>query len=187
MLNDQSNPYAFLIVSVLCFLLGLFVSDRAFSCLKQLPQVPELTESFPEEDSSLTQIDNQVEQDYLDDIVSNKFSCNARSAYEELTRLHFRRVSLDEHRKKGEANRARTATIQRKATAIDAAEGAFRRCLQLVVPDLLTEWEEKLAKKLVTATRIWDEKAEEKHHGITLDVLEETADALDQSVKDNIG
>lgn len=185
MLSDQYKPYTVLIASVFCFLLGLFVGDRAPPS-KHLPQAPELTENF-QEDLSLTQTGDHLAQDYLDNIVSNKFSCNARSAYEELTRLHFRRASLDEHSDKGEANRARLATIQRKANAAGAAEGAFRSCLQLVVPDLLTEWEENLAKKSLTRKSTWDEKAEGSHHGITLDVLKNTADALDESLSDSTG
>jgi len=180
MLSYQSNPCTFLIVAVFCFLLGLFISDQARSCSSYLPQAPELIGNSLEEDYSLTQKGDHFE-DPLNDIVSDKFSCNARSAYEELTRLHFRRVNLDEHRKKGDANRARIATIQRKATAADAAEGAFRSCVNLVLPELLTEWDEKLAKKAITSRKTWDDRAEESHHGITLDVLKETADAIEET------
>jgi hypothetical protein len=43
--------------------------------------------------------------DKLDSLTSIAFSCNSRAAYDELTSLYSRRVHLQEHRAKGEANR----------------------------------------------------------------------------------
>jgi hypothetical protein len=105
-------------------------------------------------------------------------SCNTRSAYEELTRLHSRREQLEQREKRGESNRARSATIIRKAQEARAAEGAFQACLRNTIPELLMVWNEDLKTNSVRLKEASFNKLHDKD-GVNLDVLQETADMLD--------
>ena len=114
----------------------------------------------------------------LEELSSKPFSCNTRSAYEELTRLHSRREQLEQREKRGESNRARTATIIRKAQEARAAEGAFQACLRNTIPELLMVWNEDLKTNSVRLKEASFNKLHDKD-GVNLDVLQETADMLD--------
>ena len=108
---------------------------------------------------------------------SERYSCNTEFASDELTRLHRNSEKLQTHASKGDANRARTATIARKAAQAASAEAAFRICVKGMVPELLNEWDNRL-KNHGSTSIIWDERSEIKVGGITLDVLESTADEI---------
>ena len=111
---------------------------------------------------------------------SQSFSCNTRRVLDELTRLHKISDMLESRRKRGEANRARTATIVRKAGQAQAAEASFRRCVGDMMPELLESWESDLKSNKLNLRR-WDESAEQQVDGITFDVLRKTAEELDQA------
>ena len=116
--------------------------------------------------------------DKFDSLGSNSFSCNNRAAYDELTVLHARRVELEKHRAKGEANLDRIAVIHRKAGQAESAERAFRSCVGKMVPELLKMWDEDLGKnQLRIREKLMNRKYEQD--GVSLAVLEETADMLD--------
>jgi len=70
----------------------------------------------------------------------------ARLAYEELTRLHKNKIILINKVAKGEANRARTATIQRKSDAATSGDLAFRHCVGAMMPELLAAWDNDVKK-----------------------------------------
>ncbi|CAL6335073.1 unnamed protein product [Bathycoccus prasinos] len=82
----------------------------------------------------------------LQALAEHQFSCNAVKAFEELTLLHRRRKELEDRNRKGEANLARKATVARKFTAASAAEGAFRKCTNTMMPELLSLWDAKLER-----------------------------------------
>ena len=116
--------------------------------------------------------------DKLDSLTSIAFSCNTRAAYDELTSLYARRVNLQEHRAKGEANRDRIAVISRKAGQAESSETAFRSCIGKMMPELLWLWDDDLRKNQLRIR----EKLSNKNYdrdGINFAVLEETADMLD--------
>jgi len=124
--------------------------------------------------------------DVLTDIAANPFSCNSRAAYEQLTRLYSRRISLEARKQKGEANRDRIAVIARKTHEAEATEGAFRKCIQITIPGLLKLWEEDLAKNLIRAGRkTLNDELDKSEYGLNMDVLEEVADAMEFSVTDS--
>lgn len=117
-----------------------------------------------------------VEKSNLGEIMSlgsKEYSCNTVGAFEELTQLHQRSVALEERRAKGEANLARTATIQRKTGNAHVAESTFRMCVQKLIPELLSAWDERAKRKDLVY-----------HHTeageIDMDVLKQTADALEE-------
>lgn len=114
------------------------------------------------------------------DIVAKPYSCNPVRALQELSALRKRHLSLVEHQKRGEANRARTATLQRKVAQAGSAEDAFRKCVNVMTPELLKEWDEASDKSFIKKNiPVWDEDAEKKIDGITFKELEKTAEALD--------
>lgn len=110
---------------------------------------------------------------------ANKFSCNSVQAYEELTNLHKIAHSLTEHKRKGEANNARRATIARKAASAQSAEQAFRKCVNSMMPEVLQLWDDKFKRGQIDFNS-WDDSKERANDGITLQVLEETADTFGQ-------
>ena len=116
--------------------------------------------------------------DKFDSLASNAFSCNNRAAYDELTTLYARRIELEKHRARGEANRDRIAVISRKTGQAESAERAFRSCVAKMVPELLKMWDEDLTKNQL---RIREKLINNKYDkdGVSLADLEETADMLD--------
>lgn len=116
-------------------------------------------------------------------LLSNKkFSCNAQHAYEHLSKLHGKRDKLYKHKGRGDANRARIQTIDRKASAAEAAELAFRSCIGVMMPELLELWDDK-NKRNQMHSKLWDDSKEEAIAGVTFDVLKRTAEELDQTVE----
>ena len=115
----------------------------------------------------------------------HQYSCNTLSAYEELTNLHSRAKELESKRKRGEANRARQATIERKANAASSAERAFRSCIATMVPELLSIWETKL-KEGKLDLHSWNEVDEKSQAGITLLDLEGAADDLTSPIQEKV-
>ncbi|CAL6325912.1 unnamed protein product [Bathycoccus prasinos] len=82
----------------------------------------------------------------------------------------------------GDANRARIQTIDRKASAAEAAELAFRSCIGVMMPELLELWDDK-NKRNQMHSKLWDDSKEEAIAGVTFDVLKRTAEELDQTVE----
>lgn len=120
-----------------------------------------------------------VEKSNLSDIMllgSKEYSCNTIGAFEELTQLHHRRVELDERRAKGEANRARTTSIERKAGSAHVAESTFRMCVQKLIPELLSVWDERVRNKEL----VYHHRKGKDTDEIDLDVLKQTADAFEE-------
>tara|TARA_B100000519_G_C14254508_1_gene444312 strand:+ start:2580 stop:3089 length:510 start_codon:yes stop_codon:yes gene_type:complete len=108
---------------------------------------------------------------------SKEYACNTLSAFEKLTSLHGRTLALETRQRTGEANRVRTATIKRKVGEARAAESSFRQCVQKMVPELLISWDEKASRNELR----FNEKHEDAN-GISLEVLQQTADALENSM-----
>ena len=125
-------------------------------------------------------IDQNIDIKDITDLTSSSqsFSCNTRRVLDELTRLHKISDMLESRRKRGEANRARSATIVRKEGQSKAAESSFRRCVGDMMPELLERWESDLNSNKLNL-RKWDESAEQQVDGITFDVLRETAEELE--------
>jgi len=119
----------------------------------------------------------EVEHEDLEEIISRPFACNARLGLEELSKLHQNRVKLGTRRSKGEANRDRTANIIRKAGKAEAAESAFRTCVQVLMPEVLKFWDERS----IEGKLVFNSKKYENDGGIDIHVLEETADRLDET------
>lgn len=164
--------------------LGHLLSRQHFSTSCNVPVIPE-PKSFSATDVEHYQLDSlntlNIENSMkLESFSEHQYACNTRGAYEELTNLHKRSKDLDEHKKRGEANRSRQATIVRKADAARAAEHAFRECVSTMMPELLNFWDESL-KKGDLNFHTW---SEEKNNGITLALLEDTADTIDKELKE---
>ena len=115
----------------------------------------------------------------LSSMSSQSFACNTRRAFDELTRLHRRSSELESRQRRGEANRARTATIVRKTGQARAAEASFRSCVKDMMPELLERWESDLKSNKLNF-RKWDEFSEQLVDGVTLEDLQKTAGDLDQ-------
>lgn len=176
MLNFLSNQYNFYLLgisTVTIFIFGLFVGKtlstdsysegnrRSFPPLSDLEKIPDQT-SLSNEFSFFS---------------NRPFSCNAQLAFEELSQLHERRLKLAAHAARGDANRARTATIERKAGTAMSAENSFRSCVSNMMPELLNFWEEKNKEGLLK--NHWDEKKEIENDGITVEELQQTAAELE--------
>ena len=116
----------------------------------------------------------------LQALAEHQFACNTRKAFEELTSLHRRRKDLEEHNNRGEANLARKATVARKFTAASAGESAFRKCVNTMMPELLSLWDAKLERGELDMNS-WNDSKENQVGWITFATLEETADLLDWS------
>lgn len=181
-MTAEIKPYLNLILcSAFSLLLGIFFSHKTKTCtqLARDDGLSSISQSFTQESTGSVQVSNS-DLDELTAMASDKFSCNPRSAFERLTRLHKNRVKMDEHRKRGDANRDRIATITRKAIAADAEENSFRNCVKLVLPELLDHWDLKAAKGQLSVG--WDEDSENKNAGITVAELEAAADELEGSL-----
>lgn len=180
-LNKVPSIYIALqvIVPALFFALGLSYGSRYHSLSTKLVREARMCKTFTQETSNrtLTGVSAAYQEEKYADIGSSPFSCNVMRGYQELSRLHERSVQLTKHMKKGEANRDRTATIIRKQGNAMAAEGAFRKCVGDLIPELLAKWDEDLKKGLKLYT--WDEKKEKDIDGISFEILEETAASLD--------
>jgi len=158
---------------LLGFILGYWFHDER-NCSSLTIEMPPETISSANLMSEISDTNTQ-----LQDLSANQFSCNSAQAFEELTNLHKLAHSLAEHRKKGEANNARRATIERKATSAQAAENAFRKCVNSMMPEVLQLWDDKFKHGQIRFNA-WDESKERANDGITLQVLEETADSFGQ-------
>lgn len=158
-------------------LLGLYLGTKIESYSKPECKLESFEKSEKNSETSKIPEAFPLKDDFTT-LSSKEFSCNSRLAFEQLSKLHARRIELDEHRKRGDANRARIGTINRKAIAADAAESAFRGCLSAMMPELLEFWDDKNRKGLISP-RQWDNDEEKKINGITFEVLEQTASQLD--------
>lgn len=168
---------AVVVFSFACsFLIGLYLGTRIESYSKPTCETLESlarTEQKPKTAPIPT-------TDDITTLSSKEFACNTRLAFDHLSKLHARRIDLDEHRKRGDANLARIGTINRKATAASAAEGAFRGCLSMMIPELLELWDDKKRKGGIKM-RQWDNEKEKEIDGITFEVLEQTASKLESA------
>ena len=109
------------------------------------------------------------------------FSCNAEGALENLAKLHTRRIHLEERRQQGEANRARTANIERKTGEAISVERAMRSCMESVIPEVLHAWDDQLQRNKNLGQRWWTNtiESELKEFGIDLQSLERAAEDLE--------
>ena len=165
-----------LVVTLLAFGTGLYTGERIasvrwFKAAYNRPEAPS-----NEQARSFSAIETLG--DSLSDLSSLQYACNTRLAFEHLTHLYNNRVKLDEHARRGDANRARTGTINRKAVAARASESAFRECLNVMMPEALQEWDDNGGNY---GTKQWNEEKEKRTGGITFQELEETAAELDVS------
>ena len=120
----------------------------------------------------------ESEQSSLDDALTTlsgrEFACNSQLAFDQLSHLHAKRLKLDDHAKRGDANRDRIATIERKASSARASETAFRSCMSMMMPELLDYWDNNHDSH---KSKNWNE-GKEKHlggEGISFQILEQTA------------
>ena len=113
-----------------------------------------------------------VNPDEIDELMKRPYGCNIRSVYEELSRLHQKRVRLQQEESKGQANRDRTAVIASKTARAEAAESSLRKCIEVMVPEVLSLWDEREKIGHMHVTK-------KSFSGIDMRVLEETADMLD--------
>ena len=183
--SSRSNFTAILLYCILvCFGFVLGYSGYKIPATSSCNQIS----SFPFEvqrNKHVLEVNSGLKQEPemfngVDNLAKKAFSCNDRAAYDELTQLYVRRTELEKHRAKGEANRDRIATINRKTIQAESSEQAFRTCLKKMVPELLIMWDDdlregKLRFKDILANSRYDE------NGINLKILEETADELDSS------
>ncbi|CAL6334334.1 unnamed protein product [Bathycoccus prasinos] len=118
-------------------------------------------------------------QDEVYSMSSQAYACDSSSAYSALTRLRKRNIELQ--KKKGaQANRDRTATVERKAHQASAAETAFRTCVKEMMPQLLEKWDSDLAQNRIRFKHEgWDDRVEKKIGGISMEVLRQTAEELE--------
>ena len=159
----------------LSFILGLYVGKSVESC-NEAP-----SSSYKILNSRETLVDPAPVADKLSQLSSLKFACNTQIAFEHLSELHIKRISLEEHRQRGDANRARIATIERKAAAAAAAEGAYRSCLNGMMPELLEHWDEQNRKNQISKGQ-WGERDEVSIGGITFDDLQRSAAELENAL-----
>jgi len=179
MSNDpacQFNLCGLAVTAVVIFMFGLFEgqklqtercsinSHKDFNPL-EIQEKPKLEESRP--------------VDKLMSFSSQEFACNSQLALEELSILHAKSLKLVAHSKRGDANRDRTATINRKAAAAVASENAFRSCMSTMMPELLKFWDEENNKGHLTT---FSEEKEQRIDGITFQVLEQAAIELENSI-----
>lgn len=107
----------------------------------------------------------------------NEYACNTLGAFDELTALHQRSAELDKRKVKGEANRARTATMERKITSAHVAESTFRMCVQKLIPELLDVWDGQMQRNELPIQHT--KKGHKEEDGIDLGDLENMANALE--------
>ena len=163
------------------FMIGLYLGTRIESYSRPTNEILQsLTNSEKTSETSMTG-DIFPRSDELFTLSGARFACNSRLAFDHLSKLHARRIDLDEHRKRGDANLARIGTINRKATAADAAEDAFRNCLSMMMPELLELWDDKNRKGEINIIRQWDNNKEKEIDGITFDVMQQTASQLENA------
>jgi len=167
-----------LLLCIACsFLFGMYFGKTTEYCPRTI------CENSPQPDNLVTYDPQKMPLvSDLSNFGTAPFACNTQRAFETLTRLHTKRIKLDEHRLGGDANLAREGTIARKATAADAAENAFRDCMNVMMPELLNDWDEKSRKKEINIKRRWDEKKEEEIGGISFKDFEQTAAEMDTTI-----
>jgi len=171
-----------LLLCIACsFLFGVYFGKTIADSPRTICENSLLPESLDTYESQKMSIDSD-----FSNYGSAAFACNTQRAFETLTRLHMKRIKLDEHRVRGDANLAREGTISRKATAADAAENAFRDCMNVMMPELLNDWDEKSRTKQLNIRKQWDEQKEEKNtEGITFKEFELTAAEIENSISAN--
>ena len=108
----------------------------------------------------------ESEQSSLNDILTTlsgrEFACNSQLAFDQLSHLHAKRLKLDDHAKRGDANRDRIATIERKASSARASETAFPQLHGMIMmPELLDYWDNNHDSH---KSKNWNE-GKEKHLG----------------------
>ena len=181
MLNHfLQSPAGVVLVAAFSFVVGVCLGIRIDSYSKPTSEILQSLNRVEKKSEPSMKIDVFPGTDDLLTLSDKKFACNARLAFDHLSKLHARRIDLDEHKRKGDANLARIGTINRKATAAESAEGAFRGCLSMMMPELLELWEYKNRKGEITV-RQWDNEKEKKIAGITFDLLEQTALQLENA------
>jgi len=157
---------------LLSFFIGLYIGDARKVREEKIVSKNKETSNFSETHDAVPSLMGSINS-----FAAQKFACDPGRAYEELSRLQERSTVMDILKTK-QANRARTATMTRKASEARAAKGAFRSCVSLMMPELLTQWdsdfkEQKIHKK-------WSDRNEIEMDGITKEVLEKTAEILDK-------
>lgn len=180
-----SHIFSAAILSLLLFYVGFFVGRKG----KDLCELSAESEVFEmrsdiakgkEANEDIFGSADNVESKALK-LTSKEFSCNFVGALEELAKLHTRRVALEKHSNRGEANRVRIANMERKLGQARSAESAMRKCVKTTVPELLADWDERLKKNPKYGSRWNAENSELLSYGLTIQELEKAAAALDFS------
>lgn len=176
----ERNYFQDVIILAVCLslLVGSFLLGKrgAVSC----NSIENVEHNYANKDSNVDKDLGLVgEATDMSSMSSQSFACNARRAFDELTRLHSVRSDLEARQSRGEANRARTATIVRKTGQAKAAEASFRNCVKDMMPELFVRWESDLKSNKLNF-RKWDEYSEELVGGISFEDLQKTAEDLDR-------
>ena len=175
--KEHFSRTSFLFILIFGIALGYRLTGHCVGCGQSISWENNLESTYKKRESSTRHLTGLNEDTMNLLSLTEKYSCNTLKAFEELTLLHERAKDLEEHRRRGEANLARKGTVERKATAALAAENSFRKCVGTMMPELLTEWENKVRKGDLSS-RGWNDAKEERIGGITFSTLEETADSL---------
>ena len=177
---EQRNFYAclFSCTACLCSLLfGIYIGGKLKICDQQFQLENIHSTELEDEIENQNNILSTSASDSVYSLAAQKFACNPGIAYDELTRLHKKAYDLQASKSK-QSNRDRTATIVRKAGQAVAAESSFRNCVAAMMPELLELWKKNLKDDKISYTA-WGEHREKGIDGITQEVLEEAAEALD--------
>jgi len=169
---SQSKYFRVTLLCLLSFAIGIVIGkERKFVDVRTLSDISKGEPAFRR--TLKEALDNS-----LYSFSAREFACDTRRAYNELTRLHKRKIELRARQEAGEANRARIATINRKADEASAAESSFRSCIEGMIPELLERWDHDSANNKLNYNT-WDESKEKSIEGITMDVLLQTAKEIE--------
>ena len=162
----------FFVVSLISLSIGMYIRGECKVCEQNIILKNEDCKKFSENSNA-----DPLIMGSINTFAAHEFACDPGRAYEELSRLQKRSVDLESSKTK-QANRARTATMTRKAGEAGAAKAAFRSCVGLMMPELLVQWDSDFkGHKLHKGS--WSARKETDIGGITKEVLEKTAMSLD--------
>ena len=170
--NCSSHLLTYVTLCLLSFGVGVWIGTED-KCSRE-NSLLDATYAYKEENSTVVPIPD----DSIYPFSSHQCAFNSGHVYSQLTQLHERSMDLQNRKRTGEANRARTATINRKAGQALSAEHAFRRCMQGMMPELLDRWDRDKEQHLLTY-RGWSDEKKTSIGDITLSELMETAESLE--------
>ena len=174
--NTEAQTYGtlftFFVVALISLFIGMYIRGECKVCEQNILLKNEDFKNFSENSNADPLIMGSINA-----FAAHEFACDPGRAYEELSRLQKRSMDLESSKTK-QANRARTATMTRKAGEARAAKAAFRSCVGLMMPELLAQWDSDFkGHKLYKGS--WNARKEADTGGITKEVLEKTAISLD--------